>query len=816
MSRYDPIAVETKWQKIWDQTKLYEVGEDPDKQKIYATPMLPYPSGVGLHVGHVRNYSISDVVARYHRQQGFNVMSNIGFDSFGLPAENFAIKTGTPPWISTQANIKNFRNQLKRLGISFDWSREIDTSDPEYYKWTQWVFLKLFEKGLAYQAESLQWWCPHDKTVLANEQVENGRCWRCGHEVERKRMKQWFFKITDYADRLLDATDALDWPESIKTMQKNWIGRSVGAEVDFKVDGSNEIIKVFTTRPDTIFGATFMVLAPEHPFLESIVTKDHQEEINSYISLTTRQTEVSRMDTNREKTGVFTGAFAVNPANGEKIPVWVADYVLMGYGTGAIMAVPAHDERDWEFAQKFGLPVIYVFDREDGGKNSYYDGEGKVINSGKYDGLKSAAAKDKIVKDLANEKLAAEKVNYKIHDWLISRQRYWGAPIPIIHCPKDGAVAVHSKDLPVKLPEVKNFEPTGGATSVLATVEDWVNVPCPKCGGPAKRETDTMDGYACSSWYMLRYTDAHNTDKAWDPAKANYWLPVDFYFGGDHAVSHLLYFRFWNYFFADQGWVNVHEPVKKLVFNGYINAEDGTKMSKSKGNVVDPLEVIDSGYGADALRIFELFIGPYDQDVNWNTNGVAGCYRFLNRVWTLTQEYLANNEPDMSNGEAGLQIKRISHKAIKKVSNDLPAFNFNTAIAAMMEAVNQLYKAKAEHDYHFNKQAWHEALSQLLQLLAPFAPHIAEELWHQLGYEESIHVSGWPKFDAGLIQEGLVTLAVQINGKVRGEVLIAADASEHDALAAAKEEPKVAEYLKGHKINKVIYVPQRLLSLVIS
>ncbi len=805
MKRYSPAEIESKWQQAWLDSKLYEVQENDDREKKYVAGMFPYPSGAGLHVGHVRNYSIVDVIARYNRQRGYNVLNPIGWDTFGLPAENYAIKTGTPPAVSTLENIKNFKNQFMRLGMSIDWSRELNTTDPEYYRWTQWIFTKLFERDLAYQAEREQWWCPVDKTVLANEQVEAGKCWRCGNEVVKKLMKQWFFRITAYADELLDNVDALDWPEGIKAMQKNWIGRSVGAEVDFAVEGGNETIKVFTTRPDTLYGATFLVLAPEHELVMSLATEEHLTDVEAYIHETNKKSDIERQETNREKTGVFTGSYAVNPLTNEKLPVWIADYVLTGYGTGAIMAVPAHDERDHAFAKKFDLPIVEVIEKPEGTDEECYHGDGVLKASGPYDGVDSAAAREQIVTHLEREGKGSEKTNYRMRDWLISRQRYWGAPIPIIHCEKDGAVPVPEEQLPVVLPPVENYEPDGSGVGVLGRVDDWVNVECPKCGGPAKRETDTMDGYACSSWYYLRYTDPKNDAAAWDKTKADYWMPIDYYCGGDHAVSHLLYSRFWTKAFADMGLVDVREPVKKLVYNGYINAPDGFKMSKSKGNVVDPLELIDAGYGADALRTYELFIAPYDLDAAWDPNGIAGTYRFLNRIWTLVQEHLEANTDDETPVAA-------IHKAVKKVTGDLERLSFNTAIAAQMELVNDLYKAKVNG---IGGGAWKEALSILTQLVAPFAPHIAEEMWQQLGHEGSVHTEPWPVWDDSLTVEDTVTIAIQVNGKVRAEVVVSKETDKAGLETAALENERVQEFLAGSEPKRVIVVPGRLVNIVV-
>jgi leucyl-tRNA synthetase len=733
----------------------------------------------------------------------------MGWDGFGLPAENYAIKTGVAPAVSTNQNIANFKAQLQRLGMSYDWSRELSTTDPEYYRWTQWLFLQLFKAGLAYQKESLQWWCPHDKTVLANEQVEGGKCWRCGHEVIKKSMKQWFFKITDYADELLDGIEDLDWPEKIKTMQRNWIGKSKGAEVTFKVDGSDEVIRVFTTRPDTLYGATFLVLAPEHPLAEAISTAERKTAVTAYRDAAIKKSEIQRQE-NKEKTGEFTGAYALNPVNGEKMPIWTADYVLMGYGTGAIMAVPGHDERDHEFASAFDLSIVEVYDPV---ADTPFGGEGVVKNSGKYDGQKTSDVREQIVAELEAQGVGHEQVNYKIRDWLISRQRYWGAPIPIIHCPTDGAVAVPDDQLPVVLPEVAEYEPDGSGKGVLARAEDWVNVTCPTCGGQASRETDTMDGYVCSSWYLFRYADAHNDQMAWDPAKANYWSPLDFYCGGDHAVAHLLYVRFWTRFFEKQGLLNFKEPVKRLVYNGYVYASDGTKMSKSKGNVIDPLEVIDSGYGADALRTYELFMGPYEQDTAWDPGGVAGTYRFLNRVWVLTQEFVDSAATDAPT-EHEAAITRATHKAIKKVSRDLEDLSFNTAIAAQMELTNELYKLK-EQDHFASRAAWQFALRSLTQLMAPFAPHIADELWETLGEEGSVHIGGWPTYDEQYLVEDTATIAVQVNGKLRGTVTAPTGADEAAVVALAHDDAKIAANLDGRTVVKTIYVAGRLLNFVV-
>jgi leucyl-tRNA synthetase len=963
MKRYEPKNIEPKWQKTWAETRLYEVTEDKARPKIYASPMLPYPSGTGLHTGHVRNYSIADAVARFYRQKGFNTMSNIAWDAFGLPAENFAIKTGTPPAESTAKNIAYFKEQLLRLGMSFAWEREFNTSDPSYYRWTQWVFSILYQRGLAYQAEKSQWWCESCKTVLADEQVVAGKCWRHDGDtdplVKKKSLKQWFFKITDYADRILEATDDLEWPEKIKTMQKNWIGKSKGAEVKFKVDGSTEVITVFTTRPDTLFGATFLVLAPEHELVNKITTADKKAGVEAYQGEASKKDDIERQ-ASKDKTGVFTGVYAVNPINGEKIPVWIADYVLSGYGTGAIMAVPAHDERDNAFAKKFNLPLVEVVSRhelpdgkeafkeetlhrdvvdciikdnksgeyllieEPGGATHFvgggieegddelttvkketveevgytsilsikkvsslasclafrltkqknqatkgyayevvvdrtikvdseaeegrhkilwvtkeevesritwgghlffwkqylsgdtiFSGEGIVQNSGEYSGMSTSEVREKIVIALAAKGVGAEKTTYKIRDWLISRQRYWGAPIPIIHCSDHGAVLVPDNQLPVVLPYVENYAPDGSNHSVLAGVEEWVNAPCPTCGRPSKRETDTMDGYVCSTWYTHRYTDAHNDKMAFDSEKANYWFPMDFYFGADHAVAHLLYIRFFNYVLADMGIMKSEniEPIKKLVFNGYINAEDGSKMSKSKGNTVDPMDIINSGYGADALRVFELFIAPYEQDTSWNTKGVPGTYRFLQRVWNLTQEYVDAEVDAQDNSATDSDVYVISHKTVKKVTEDLNHLSFNTAVAAMMTMTNELFLIKVRNPIVKN-DAWKYALESLVQLLAPFAPHMSEELWHDLGHNDSVHIDHWPEWDDAYLTSDTVVVVAMINGKVRAQMTVDKDVSEQQIVELALSQDKIKAHLSGEP-KKTIFVKNKLVNFVI-
>lgn len=808
MRRYNPAEIEPKWQTIWEEQHASAAIDNDPRPKTYVSPMFPYPSGAGMHTGHAFEHSIVDAIARFYRQHGHNVMNPMGWDAFGLPTENYAIKTGTSPVEATETFIANFKRQIKRIGSSIDWSREINTSDPEYYKWTQWIFTEFYKRGLAYQKEALQWWCPVDKTVLANEQVEGGHCWRCGSLVEKKSMKQWFFKITDYADSLLDEIENLDWPQKIKTAQTNWIGRSVGAEIQFKVENTEDVITVFSTRPDTIFGATFVVLAPEHALSLRLATGEFKDATETYIKEAVKKSEIERTNDTKEKTGVFTGSYAINPLTDEKVPVWVADYVLGGYGTGAVMAVPAHDERDFAFAEKFRLPIVEVVEKPTDSAEQVFHGEGLLVNSGKFDGLSASDAREKIVLRLEENKLGAAKTTYKMRDWLISRQRYWGAPIPIIHCDEHGAVAVPENQLPVVLPEVEDFAPKGDGQSTLAHATDWVNTTCPECGKPAKRETDTMDGYACSSWYLLRYGDPKNTERAWDPEKINYWNPLDFYVGGDHAVAHLLYVRFWSHVFNDMGLTNFKEPVKKLVYHGYINAEDGTKMSKSKGNVIDPLEVIDQGYGADALRTYLLFMGPIDLDANWDSRGIGGIYRFLNRVWTLVQHYEASDKDVTKNDDA---LRVIQHKTIRKVTDDIRRLSFNTAIAALMEFVNELYKFKIDG---YSKDAWHEALSVLVQLIEPFAPHMANELWEQLGNSGLVQNASWPVWDEALTVEDVITIAVQVNGKLRGEIQVGKDTDPEEIKAKALAHDNVAKFVPGEP-KKVIYVPGRLVSVVV-
>lgn len=812
MDRYDPLKIESKWQKIWADTEAFKAGPVGDpRPKKFVAEMFPYPSGAGLHVGHVRNFTIVDVLARFYAQQGMNVLRPFGYDTFGLPAENYAIKTGISPQSATATNIQNFRKQAQKLGYAIDWSREINTSDPEYYRWTQWCFLQLYKAGLAYQKESYQWWCPVDQTVLANEQVENGHCWRCGAEVEKKKMKQWFFKITDYADELLASLDEVEWPEKIKTMQKNWIGRSEGAEIDFRVqvaadepaanpsDPSAPLITVFTTRPDTIFGATFLVLAPEHPLVAQLTTPGTRAKVDQYREAALKKSEIERQE-NKTKTGVFTGSYAINPATGEPIPIWVADYVLMGYGTGAIMAVPGHDERDFEFAEKFDLPIKQVIEKPEGSDDTdrCYHGEGELVNSGQFNGTRSEDAREQIVAWLNGQGVGRSKVTYRMRDWLISRQRYWGCPIPVAY-DKNGQVHPIPEDqLPVLIPEVDDYQPDHTGRSALAKAKDWLKVTID--GEEMTRETDTLDGYACSSWYLWRYASPHDRSAAWDPEAVKYWSPLDVYVGGDHAVAHLLYIRFWCKFFADQGYLPFREPIKKLLYNGYINAPDGKKMSKSKGNVIDPLEVIDSGYGADTLRTYEMFIGPYDQDAAWDTKAIGGVYRFLNRCWTLCFNPAEPAHPLAPDDPARLATR---HQTIKKVTTDLHRNSFNTAVAALMEYVNQLYKTGAKTD----------DLVALARLLKPFAPHLASEMLEKLETDDT-----WPTWEDKYLEAQLVEVVVQVNGKLRAKLQASPELLDQpdELRALALADPNVQRFLADRPVKKVI-IPRgaKLVNLVV-
>ena len=833
MRRYNPTEIEQKWQNKWEADGTYAVDfNDTTRPKYYSLSMLPGITGAGIHIGHGRTFQFADIKARFKRQQGYNVYHPIGWDSFGLPVENYAIKVGKTPRMAHDEAKVHFKEQLKRLGFSYDWTKEISTADPEYYKWTQWIFAQLYKHDLAYQKEQPQWWCETDNTVLANEQVEGGKCWRCGNPVTKRNLKQWFFRITAYADEILEATDALDWTEMVKTMQKNWIGRSVGAEVEFAVSGQDSKITVFTTRPDTLFGATYIALAPEHPLISQLVNSDTREKVEAYIQASQQKSDVERQE-NKEKTGVFTGSYVINPVNGQKLPIWVADYVLGGYGTGAVMAVPAHDERDFAFAEKFDLPIIQVIDKpEHSADVGCYSGEGELINSGQFNGTRSEDAREQIVAWLEQQNSGRSKTTYKMRDWLISRQRYWGAPIPIVHVDGRAPIAVADECLPVILPEVENFKPTGGNTSVLAQVDDWVRVwvdvetgktvpiteskPDGDNWVEGRRETDTLDGYACSSWYFLRYLDPHNDNEAWNPERINHWMPVDYYNGADHAVAHLLYSRFWMRFFYKLGLVPTPEPFKRMMYNAYIMAPDGQKMSKSKGNVIDPMEIMDSGYGADALRVYEMFIAPYDMDAPWDPRGVPGTYRFLNRAWNLVQEFVDKNLNDSlgANEKTAQELLRLTHLTIKKVTRDIEDEKFNTAVASMMEMVNGLYKIKESQEIDMSDE-WRFALESLIQILAPFAPHITEELWHEMGHDDTVHVGRWPKWDEKYLKSSVMTIIVQVNGKLRAKLELPSDMDKQGVESAALADENVQKFTNNKPPKKMVYVPGKLVNIVV-
>jgi leucyl-tRNA synthetase len=820
MQRYNPKEIEPKWQAKWEADKIYQASEDPSKPKRYVLEYFPYPSGAAMHVGHVRNYTIGDAIARFNRMKGYNVLHPMGWDAFGLPAENYAIKHKVSPRQAIDENTARFKKQLIQMGFSYDWSREIDSTDPDYYKWTQWFFLMLHKRGLAYQQEALVNWDPVDKTVLANEQIIDGKAERSGAVVEKKSLKQWFFKITDYADRLLDDLDDLDWSNSIKTMQRNWIGRSEGMIFTAPVKDTTLQIQTFSAHFEAFAADTFVVIAPDHPFLKELVNDTPDEKkVLSFAAEMVKKRDAQGYADEEHVEGIFTGRYIKDPVGNGDLPIWVASYALSHYGTG-IVKCSAHDERDFRFAKKYKIklkPVLFPKDNKEAEKvrnleYCYNDMQNGILREPvEFDGVVSGESREAVIRYLEEHQLAVPQVSYKIRDWLISRQRYWGAPIPIIHCPKDGAVPVPEDQLPVVLPEVKSYEPSGDGRSPLANIPEFVNTTCPKCGGKAERETDTMDGFACSSWYFLRFADPHNDERPFDKKTADFWLPVDDYIGGaEHAVMHLLYARFWTKVMYDEKLVDFKEPFTTLRNQGMILAPDGQKMSKSKGNTIEPDAIIEQGYGADSIRLMELFIGPWNQAANWSVSGVAGTNRFLQRVWVLTQEY---TEASADGSKESVELKRAVHKAVKKVSQDLQDLSFNTAIATLMECVNDLYKIKAEDN--FGVSDWRWALETLLRLLAPFAPHISEELWSQLGHGESIHQSEWPKYDEKYLIADTITIAVQVNGKLRGQVEVSVDADEETVIDAAKANKKVASYLKDKETRKTIYVPGRLVNFVI-
>ena len=801
---YDHKHIEQKWQSYWDEQKTFKVDEDPEKPKYYILDMFPYPSGAGLHVGHPLGYIATDIVARYKRMKGFNVLHPMGWDAFGLPAEQFAIKNGTHPRETTKTNINNFRRQIKMLGFSYDWDREINTTDTGYVKWTQWIFLQLYKKGLAYEAKVPVNWCPELKAVLANEEVVNGKSDIGGHPVHRVPMRQWMLKITDYAESLLAGLDDLDWPSSVKELQRNWIGRSEGADVHFNIIGSKEVITVFTTRPDTLFGATYMVLAPEHPFVDVLTTTGQERAVKEYQDKASRKSDLERGELNKEKTGVFTGSNAVNPVNDEEIPIWIADYVLMSYGTGAIMAVPGQDQRDWDFAKEFDLPIIRTVEPPGDFDGEAYLGEGPAINSEFLDGLNITDAKKKIIAWLEKEGKGQSTVQYKLRDWLFSRQRYWGEPIPIIHF-DDGSKPLQESELPLELPDVEKYEPSGTGESPLANITEWVEIKNNEGEVIGLRETNTMPQWAGSCWYYLRYLDPQNSVKAWDHEKESYWMPIDLYVGGaEHAVLHLLYARFWHHVLHDLGHVSTREPFQKLFNQGMILGEDGSKMSKSRGNVINPDEVIDE-YGADSMRLYEMFMGPLDKAKPWQTKGLQGCSRFINKLWNKVCSSDGLNE-NITSDTAESETIKLKHQTIKKVSDDIENLRFNTAISQMMIFTNHLTTLKS-----INR----EILQTFAQLLAPFIPHTAEEIWQRLGNDNSITYEQWPDYDEELAKENIISIAIQVNGKLRANIEIDANTEEGDVLQLAKENDRIDNYIGGKELIKEIYVPGRLINFVV-
>ncbi|RKL61888.1 leucine--tRNA ligase [Thermoanaerobacteraceae bacterium SP2] len=813
---YDFKTIEAKWQKKWAEQKLYKVKEDPAKPKFYCLEMFPYPSGK-LHMGHVRNYSIGDVVARFKRMNGYNVLHPMGWDAFGLPAENAAIKHGVPPSKWTWENIDNMRKQLKSLGLSYDWDREVATCHPGYYKWTQWFFLKLYEMGLAYRKKAFVNWCPSCATVLANEQVVDGMCERCGTEVGKKDLEQWFFKITDYAEELLKDLEKLPgWPDKVKIMQENWIGRSEGVEFSFTAEKTGDRIPVFTTRPDTVYGVSYMVLAPEHPLVSKLSAGTEQESaVKEFQKKMERFNEITRTSTETEKEGLFIGTYAINPMNGDRVPIWIANYVLLEYGTGAVMGVPAHDQRDFEFAKKYNLPIKVVVSPPDKTLDAEemteaYVERGVLVNSDKFNGMDNIEAIKAVGQYMEEKGIGKVKVNYKLRDWLISRQRYWGAPIPMIYCDKCGIVPVPEEDLPVMLPPNVKFNPRG--TSPLLECEEFLNTTCPQCGGPARRETDTMDTFMCSSWYYYRYTDPRNTEQPFAREKLDYWMPVDQYIGGvEHAILHLMYSRFFNKAMRDAGLVHVDEPFTNLLTQGMV-LKDGAKMSKSLGNIVSPEDIIDR-YGADTARLFILFASPPERDLEWSDQGVEGSFRFLQRVWRLIDELSERLNDENTGAKADGDVRRLVHKTIKKVTDDVAErFNFNTAISAIMEMVNGLYAYKEQK---ISGSVIKEAVENLLLLLAPFAPHMTEELWEKLGKKESIHLMPWPKYDIEAMVEEEIEIVVQVNGKVKGKVSLPAEATDEEMKQAALSNEKVLPHIEGKNVVKVITVPRKLVNIVV-
>ena len=818
--KYVAQDIEKKWQTYWEESGVFKTEYDPSKEKYYVLEMFPYPSG-NLHMGHVRNYSIGDVVARFKKMRGFNVLHPMGWDAFGMPAENAAIKNGVSPKDWTLDNIANMTRQQKELGLSYDWGREVATCKEDYYRWTQWIFQQFYKKGLAYKKEAKVNWCEHDHTVLANEQVIDGKCWRCDNDVVKKDLKQWFFKITDYADRLLDDLDTLDqWPDRVKAMQRNWIGRSEGTQFAFYVPKIDKSFEVYTTRVDTLFGVSYVVLAPEHPYVKELIQDaSNKAELEAFIETLRNQSDIERTSTEAEKVGMFTGSYATHPITGKEVPIWIANYVLADYGTGAVMGVPAHDERDYAFAKKYDLPVNWVIqntaqDLDFASLDAAFTEDGILVNSGDFSGKTSEEARQALGDYFTEQGTGRKTVNFRLRDWLISRQRYWGCPIPVVYCDKCGEQLVPEDQLPVKLPEDVSFD--GGAISPLATSENFLNTTCPCCGGPARREIDTMDTFIDSSWYFLRYTDARNDKEVFNKEIAKYWMNVDQYIGGiEHAILHLLYARFFVKVLHDIGLVEVDEPFKALLTQGMV-LKEGSKMSKSKGNVVSPEEII-AKYGADTARLFILFAAPVDRDLDWSDQGVEGSYRFLGRVWRIIDTYqqlgASGHHDSLSKDETAL--RRELHRAIKKVTEDLDGkFNFNTAISTVMELVNAMYQFKDSHDFVQSDLA-KELVEKLTLLLAPFVPHITEEIWHECGFEGSVHAASWPTYEESALVVDEVEVAVQVNGKVRDKLTVSVSLSKEELEAAAKALPRVQEFTEGKTVVKVIVVPKKLINIVV-
>ena len=807
--RYDPKKIEPAWQAEWERSDLYLTREEPGRPKFYILEMFPYPSGAGLSVGHLHNYVPCDVIGRYKRMAGFNVLHPMGWDAFGLPAENEAILKGSHPTETVPRYAANFKRQLTISGCAYDWTREINSSSPEYYRWTQWFFLLLLKRGLAYRATGAQWWCDKCQTILANEQVINGCCWRHpDNPVSKKDLEQWFIKITEYADRLLADLDGIDWPEPIKLMQRNWIGRSEGAELAFPVAGhKGKEVRFFTTRPDTVFGVSFMVLAPEHPLVAEITSPAQRASVEAYVASARLQTEIERMSTVKEKTGVFTGAYARNVFTGKDIPIWIADYVLMGYGTGAIMAAPGEDQRDFDFATKYGLEIPRVTAPLDGGApppDHAYTEHGVTINSGFLNGMPTAEAIVAVAKYAEPKKIGRATISYRMRDWGISRQRYWGCPIPIVYCKTDGIVPVPEDQLPVMLPPMKEYLPSGTGRSPLANVPEFVNTTCPKCGGPAERETDTLDGFACSSWYFLRFASPHENDRPFDRSAVDYWLPVDLYVGGaEHAVMHLLYARMWTKVMCDAELIGFDEPFSALRNQGVVWASDGQRMSKSKGNVVTPDAMIEK-YGADALRLWELYMSPFDEATNWNEGGIVGTLRFITRVWAMIRRYVEAGSPK---GNPSQETLKRAHKTIEVVTDHIERLRFNTGLAKLMDHLNYLAKLTPVEMGRF-------AAESFVVLLAPMAPYVTEEMWRALGHKDSVHLESWPKFDPNLARDETVTVVVQINGKVRDRLEVAVGTAEAEVRELALKSESVVRHLGSKTPQKIIYIPNKMLSIV--